>query len=571
MPTNDPIAAARREAKTRARKGGTTHQQALDEIAREAGHANWAALATMPPAPRDPVRAFVELMRPNGGVAPDDTLKALTEDAINGYLAEEHGTDIASYVDRYEYRGDGFDVTPDAFQRDILENAIAGYVRASAGPDADAPKRGPDHPMPFLVDEWPMLEPPGGKASPGKTRAVEQNPTLADLERDVQRIMARAPANGMTVSKWVSQRMREAAMAAGKPRDMASPGPHHVVRSIRLNAQTMAQAVDPDGGPWEDVERLTVRCPLHDDANGSLVIGGTGTMIGMRCMAGCDDSAVQTHAINALARSAMTATAFMRANDRAKVVEGAGRSRDGRGGRGGAYTLTDGSRHELDVLAARMLPEGYPDWAYGNVAPARYAVETALRVALAGRHPISVAQPDDVVHGTWRLEIAVSDHYRIAVTWGRGRRFGISAAWSKRTRNGRGRETFTFPEMDDETHPTKAKAVERVLALVAEPATTDKAQIAVEKAEHEREIAYNASIRGEVDGWGWWTGPDETGFRWGGPYKTRSAAISEGNGHCSDVGEVFYVIQARLSDDEPGEDGMREFAETRGLKAVKAT
>ncbi len=50
---------------------------------------------------------------------------------------------------------------------------------------------------------------------------------------------------------------------------------------------------------------------------------------------------------------------FIAANDQSVVV--AGRS-IGNGGKGGYYTLDNGSRHRLGLEAMRLLPEGYPRW-----------------------------------------------------------------------------------------------------------------------------------------------------------------------------------------------------------------
>lgn len=363
MPTSDPIAAARREAKARVRKGGTTHQQALDAIAREAGHANWTAMLAAP-ARRDPVRLYVELMRPHGGIAPDDELKALAEDAIHGYLAEPDGTDIADYVDRYEFRGDGFDVTPDAFQRDILENAIAGYVRELRGPDRDeVPKRGPNHSMQFMTDDWPVLEPPGNKVSLDKPRATEHLPSLADVERDAVRIMERqraSGAGGQTISQWVAGRMKAAAGKTSK--DTANP--LTALAQLPMTTDNVAYAMDPGSGPYENLSSVTVRCPLHGrdgpERNPSLVIAG----MEMRCMAGCGADILSSMLVDRLSDAAATARAFMARNDRSPAISGSSNAE--RGGMGGTYSLKDGTQHRLDTLACRLLPNGYPKWEIGT-------------------------------------------------------------------------------------------------------------------------------------------------------------------------------------------------------------
>lgn len=370
MPTNDPIAAARREAKRRARKSGITHQQALDAIAREAGHANWSAMTKAASSgPDDPVRAYIDLMRPHGGIPPNDELRALLEDAMNGYLAEPDGTDIAGYVDSYEFRGDGFDHTPNAFQRDIMQTAIEGFMdeeRARRG------LRGPYHHMPFLLDEFPILK--GPKSASGETisltkpgRAIAQSPSLADVERDVQRITARQEANGaaagLTISQWVAQRMGDAAR-----RGLAKAGePLAPLAQLPMTSDNVAYAMDPAGGPYEDQPRLTVRCPLHGkdgpERNPSLVITG----MEMRCMSGCDAQALESHLVERLCDASTKARAFMARNDRSPVYSGSSNN-PSKGGMGGTYGLADRSFHRLDTLTCRLLPEGYPRWEIGGAS-----------------------------------------------------------------------------------------------------------------------------------------------------------------------------------------------------------
>lgn len=438
MPTNDPIAAARREAKTRARKGGTTHQQALDVVAREAGHANWAAMA-------------------------------------------------------------------------------AGAATMTAKPASNV-----------------LASPDTGK----DVKTAERGSAIRSMAR---------------LNQWVGSAMREAPtrLAEGY---VARDAMRHAIRDIPLNAQTMAQAIDPTHGPWEDVERLTVRCPLHKDVNGSLVIAGTGVSIGMRCMAGCDDAAVQEHALDRLGKSALAAAAFMKANDAHKVVEGFGRGAPGVGGMGGVYKLTDGTRHDMDTLTCRMLAKGYPDWIHGDVPRTLYAVETALRIALAGRHPITVRQPDDVRQGVWQATIGVFDGYDVIVQWSRGGPYGVSTTFE-----------HAFKGTSDEHHPSIKALVARTLQLVASPETTDPERLAQEKARMEAEMAHGAANSGiDAEGWGWWVGPNEDEFTWGGPYRSRAYAESEGNGSCSEEGEVYFVMKARVDPGAvPDEDGMWRFRETR--------
>jgi len=359
MPTNDPIAAARREAKARVRKGGTTHQQALDAIAREAGHANWAAMAA---APTDPVLAFVDRLRPHGGIPLDETTRVLTYDAIHGYLGEPEGTDIAAYVDAYDFRGDDGDISPNAFQRDIIENAIEAYAREHAGPDADAPARGPNAPLSFQMDEVPYLTPEGPKYPFAAAPIVAKGaPTLADVERETLRLMKRQDAEGgggMKIGEWISARMREAAGRALKD----APPPLTGLAQIPMTTDNVAYAMDPMRGPYEDSASVTIRCPLHGDPerHPSLVVSG----MRMACMAGCDGAALESKLVERLAEAAGRARAFMARNDRSEVVEGS--SNSSKGGMGGTYVLADGTRHRLDTLTCRLLPTGYPRWEHGS-------------------------------------------------------------------------------------------------------------------------------------------------------------------------------------------------------------
>lgn len=62
-------------------------------------------------------------------------------------------------------------------------------------------------------------------------------------------------------------------------------------------------------------------------------------------------------------RKLSTATEFQKANDLSKVVSGAAW---GPGG-GGTYTLDNGKVFHMSVEEMRKLPEGYPNWGFGDV------------------------------------------------------------------------------------------------------------------------------------------------------------------------------------------------------------
>jgi hypothetical protein len=438
MPTKDPIAAARREAKARARKGGITHQQALDAVAHESGHANWSAMTGSSAATAKPVATTVA------------------------------------------------------------------------------------------------------------TETIARPEAMDETRRAAIRSMTR-------LNDWIGSAMREAptrAIEGYVSRDRM----HHAIREVPLNAQTIAQAVDPDHGPWPDAKRLTVRCPLHEDRNGSLVISGKGRDIGMRCMAGCDDAAVQEHALARLSDAAVRAAAFMKANDARKVFEGFGRGTEGVGGMGGVYRLTDGSRHELDTLTCRMLAEGYPVWIHGKVPPSLYSVETALRVALAGRYPITVEQPADMRQGTWQATISVFKGYDVIVQWRKGGPYGVSTTFE-----------HEFKGTSDERHPSIRAVVARALKLVESHETTDPERLAEEKARVAREMAHRAANTGvDAEGWGWWAGPNEDEFTWGGPYTSKEYAKGEANGHCGERGEAFFVVFAKADMSmEPVDGELVPFVDSR--------
>jgi len=354
----------------------------------------------------------------------------------------------------------------------------------------------------------------------------------------------------------VSQIMRDAASQASLRADEPY---RHVIRSIPADARMIAEALDPHGAPHEG-ETLTVRCPLHGDASGSLTITGTGQGIRMKCMAGCSHSDLQDRLISRLGEESAAAIAFMVANDRSRVIGGHAFGRDGVGGAGGAYTLANGRRHALNVLATRMLTDGYPVWTDGHVPRAAATLERTLRTAIAGHYPIVVTAPEDRAKGLWRFEVKAGHKgdYCILLTVRQGHQVGLNASHSGR-----------FSVDAAETYAKARKAVDRAVALTRSFDTIDPVELTKVRVGHEREVARDAKLRGTVNGWGWWAGPREDEMTYGGPYKTKAEAISNGNGSCMEEGEHFYVVQARTS--EPDEEGWTTFHETRGLKRCRCT
>ena len=71
-------------------------------------------------------------------------------------------------------------------------------------------------------------------------------------------------------------------------------------------------------------------------------------------------------------------------------------------------------------------------------------------------------------------------------------------------------------------------------------------------------------------GWGWFVGPDPDELSWGGPYASREQAINEGNGSCSEGGELYYIAECLVSDEEADEEGMVRFAETRNEETIES-
>lgn len=389
------------------------------------------------------------------------------------------------------------------------------------------------------------------------TEMAAPPPTLASVEEEMKRLMS-ASANkpGMRISEWVSSIMRDAAAKASeyKPTRFS-----HGIRSLPVDVRMIAQAVDPMSGPWnEGVERAAVRCPLHDDANPSLVISGRGSAVRLACMAGCLPTELSEHAMSRIADAASRAMAFAAANDRSRVVYGASMGPEGVGGLGGFYRLADGKTFELDVLVCRMLPDGYPVWFDGALPRRVGALDRAIRILLAGRHAMTVEQPDER-SPLWRISIDGGHRYRLVASVGEDGSYGVNAG-------------FTGIGIDGaETYAQSRQAAARIHALLRKAETLDPDERRLNQERHDREVAHAEKVRGnDADGWGWWTGPNEDEFTWGGPWKIRAEAISQGNGHCSEEGETFYVIQAR-TEGEPDADGMQAFSATRGLKRCRAT
>ena len=284
MTSTTDISKAKARAKRMARAGGTTHQQALDAIAREAGYDHWADMAG------------------TAGSAPTDRTQQ--------------------------------------------------------------PARGPNHTMPPQLDDFAYMPPPGVEANTANGR-VPSLPDLADVERDLGRIMERtatdqatSESRGRSIPEWVADRMHQAA-----ERGLAHAGKtdkRPAIAELPLTTDNVAYAMDPEGGPYEPHDRLTVRCPMHQDGKPPLAIKGEL----MRCAAGCDATRLRDHLARRLAETARNATDFMVRNDASGVVAGASANENG-GGMGGSYTLRDGSKHRMETLTCRLLGNGYPRWDFG--------------------------------------------------------------------------------------------------------------------------------------------------------------------------------------------------------------
>lgn len=475
---------ARKTAKALSRGGGLTHQQALDQIAREAGFDHWNAMASADPEPRTPV---LQLTGPAAVASP--------------------------------------------------------------------PEFGPSR-MFFELDEWDHLRAPETSSAPDAVST--EVPTLAGVAREMRRLMAeREGRPGMKINEWVGRIMRDAAARAVPDKSARYV---HAIRPLPFDARMVAQAVDPKGGPWDDADILVVRCPLHDDTSRSLFISGSGENLRMKCMAGCSSSDLQDKALGMIANAAASAITFMALNDRHRVISGFALGREGAGGMGGRYGMANGWSAVVEPLSGRMLTEGYPLWIDGHMPRAVGTMDRALRTALAGRFPIDMQMPEDRARGMWRYVIDAGYGYSILMSRRQGQQIGVNAGFSGR-----------FSVDAAETYDAPAKAVARVLELLRKAETLDPVERTANEVGHKREIARDAELRGEVNGWGWWVGPDEGDYRWGGPWKTRKEAISQGNGHCDEETRFFYVVEARVDGEGPDDDGTITFAETRRLKRCRAT
>lgn len=234
MTESPTIGRARRAARKLSRTEGMSHQQALDRIARESGHAHWSAM-----------------------------------------LSGDRSRDGRS------------------------------------GPIGSAASR----PIDFLTDEWPILHLPTPE----------------------------------TVAEW---------LRVHTPRSRAATGARRL-SDQRMTPRIVAHAIDHGNGPWDDADAVTCRCPVHDDANPSLVVRGRGRALSIACMAGCPREAVTAAVTKGIVKAVTRTLVFMDANDRSLVYAGAS---IGNGGMGGHYTLADESRHTLDTLSCMLLGEDHPRW-----------------------------------------------------------------------------------------------------------------------------------------------------------------------------------------------------------------
>lgn len=437
MPTHDPIAAARREAKTRSRKGGTTHQQALDAVAREAGHEHWAAMQTAHAAPA-----------------------ATSEPALPAPPTRRVGV--------------------------RLETAFWAQNRRA----------------------------------------------------QVQTLSSARPGSKLD----------------------------HPLKALAFTPENVARLLSRDVPPIRHGAAFLTRCPLHGDAHPSLVVARSEGLtmkegVVATCMAGCDAHGIEDAIVALLEEAAEGAEAFLDANDRSRVVEGWAKGPAGVGGLGGSYRLEDGCRFDLAYGSTAMLPEGYPLWWHVGCDAPIHALELGLRAVARGHHAIRTAPEVDIPALTVEVwpERNGAGGYAVHACAMEGGVFGIRANWGD-----------PRPGVWDEIHDDIDKALARMTELMKECATTDPVEIAENETRRAREKAYMESIRGlDADGWGWFVGPDEEDFVWGGPYRTKAAAIGEGNGHCHEVGETYFVIHAK-PDDEVDEDGRSEFVAFEKPIAVRS-
>ena len=340
-----------------------------------------------------------------------------------------------------------------------------------------------------------------------------------------------------------------------------------------MDARMAAEAIDPTGAPWEG-DILQARCPLHEDTGKSLRIRGAGQNLHLHCSAGCAHSDLQDLLLTRICDETNAALTFMAENDRSKVISG---SAFGSGGAGGCYVLDNGQRHNLNILAMRLLMDGYPVWKHGHMPRSVTTLERAMRIALAGRFPIKTIEPEDRAKGLWKFEITVGQRqdYHILLSRRQGEQPGLNAC-----------HEGEFSVDAAETFATPAAAIDRLLDLTRSFETLDPAENTKNEVRHAREIARNERLQGTVKGWGWWAGPNEDEFKYG-PYKTKAEAISQGNGSCMENGEYFYVVQAlidpRYVDHPEGNPVLKHemefdtdkeeyvFYKTRGLKRCRAT
>lgn len=171
------------------------------------------------------------------------------------------------------------------------------------------------------------------------------------------------PANlsGQETSGRPGNQFAESALKSlNSRRNSASP-----LRTIPLNAATVAQALDPLGGPFLDEARARAHCPRHGKKKIPLQIVWDGVDFTFKCSGGCDCQKLQGLALSGLQRATAAAVSFMRANDSSAIYAGASIEH---GGKGGTYSLEDGSHHRLSVLTCRMLPDGYPRWIHHKKA-----------------------------------------------------------------------------------------------------------------------------------------------------------------------------------------------------------
>ena len=315
MTDSPTIGRARRAARALSRSGPLSHQQALDAIARDAGHAHWTAMLA------------ADASDPTGG---------------SGLRAR-----IADYVEGYDWRGDCGDATPTDAERPVLVEAMTAFLSSS------------DHDVAAIGAHLDGLPPMGDRMR-------------AFVEDAVNGFVAEHPLRGPSILlpsellQWQYLRGPDAEPAIGPvPAEEPRPQTSSDLVALPMDPRTVAQALDPEGGPWDDAPRIVCRCPLHDDRHPSLTIAGAGDALTLACPSGCDAGALRRCLSDRMAKARRDARAFLAANARSGVYAGAS---IGQGGMGGRYTLDDESSHVLPVLVVRMLPEGWPRWNLGGAS-----------------------------------------------------------------------------------------------------------------------------------------------------------------------------------------------------------